>query len=244
MVAAMATIAPCCAETGAAPAGITIRQSFERDGLRVAVAQMHCPRDELRLDAINHPLDSPFDQDHPERDQVGVRGCGKLASLMYYKGRWTVGTLYDSPLISNRGEPTELPPSLRWCSDAGRERERAYRMQARGSGRECPDENAACRMLREHFRRCAEALIDDLASNGRYEVHGQVQGSVVMGLTTGSDGRIQDACLLHSDLGNTPSMLTCFTQALRGLRVLAPPNLNEIPWEFRWAPEEPRGPPR
>jgi hypothetical protein len=140
-------------------------------------------------------------------------------------------------LIANRGEPTELPPTLQWCTEAGRTRERSRQRHPEFRA-ECSAVNPACRRVGQKLGRCAGTIASDLSSGQHYEVYSQSLGSVVLGVTTAADGQVRDVCLLHSDLGNTPAMLDCFARGLRAVPVRVMPNQIEIPWEFIWSPDE------
>lgn len=74
--------------------GISMRESFERDGLTRAAFELSCPADQLKLTALRRSFDS-----YPMLgDQVGVEGCGQKSVYVFASGAgWVLNSTAGSP---------------------------------------------------------------------------------------------------------------------------------------------------
>lgn len=138
----------------------------------------------------------------------------------------TTGCTY---VISHRGKPATMPPSVKWCSEATRRLARQALPRELDEGRQCNGGDVFCTHSAEVLRPCAQRLTEDISSPRG----AKIRGSFIMGLSTDERGRLTDLCLADSDLGDTPVTLDCVAQVVSDVAGLAP-NLSEARWDVHW----------
>lgn len=95
---------------------------------------------------------------------------------------------------------------------------------------ECGPEDTLCQKTAATLAVCNPVLRRE-AVQGPDIIHGRF----VFGLSTETEGRVSNLCLIDTNLGNTPDTLTCVARAARAEGLRFEPNQKAQPWPVTWS---------